>query len=690
MKVRYFIIFILLLLFCVTAHAADQTAASLSGADINTAIDDCYSTGGGTVTLPAGTQDFDNNETKILLAPGVSLKGQGKTLTKLQNAYFHVKIDTDSEGPHEYGYSGPPVGTGYSTISDIGWYNGTPDPNHANRYYTYVDGAERVVIEDCHLEGKHSTAMSIKRSDVLVSECTIVWYTGYGAYVNGDNEWIECVQSDEIESYFGTMNSRTILVIEDCNFLLSADHIVDCRYGGNYIFRHNNVDWDRGGIPGPIECHGFDFSSSGAPYDWDTDTDPEDNWTGVQDAADTDLSTSQYITTKSYRVTVDDTTAAYLYNTVSVSNPWESRLHGFINFSSVGNNTLGDSATLIFLNVEDDSDNDFIRMGVQADINGAITKFYGAYDDNDSGWVTNTTAFSFAADTWYEFDMWWDCCRWQNDASCGTSENKSAVQIRIRERNSNNNYTDVIDTKTADITHRGMDVYDLGQYSLTALGSGGTFYLYFDDFTDTDAASGNRHEIYDNIFVITNGTAPTSNTGIFMRGGSFLVYNNDISGRDTGVLLILETSPDSGWISDAAHYPYYNQVGNCYIWDNTFSVTDTEVCISGETCSASSMDTNFVKVGREFWTDERGSYAFTSGTSLPGTCTDDDCYWRTDTKALYRCKGDNNWDLVYTEMTYPHVWADEDAPELGEGMMRGIKQTGGMRGIKQTGGMIVQ
>lgn len=58
-------------------------------------------------------------------------------------------------------------------------------------------------------------------------------------------------------------------------------------------------------------------------------------------------------------------------------------------------------------------------------------------------------------------------------------------------------------------------------------------------------------------------------------------------------------------------------------------------------------------------------YNVTSGTSLPGTCTVNDGYWKTDEGTwdtghsgtdgvLYKCTATNVWTLFYTPLTYPH------------------------------------
>jgi hypothetical protein len=113
---------------------------------------------------------------------------------------------------------------------------------------------------------------------------------------------------------------------------------------------------------------------------------------------------------------------------------------------------------------------------------------------------------------------------------------------------------------------------------------------------------------------------------------------------------------ESGWNCDTYpdDYPCPLQLNNFYIWGNTTQGTLDPSPLG-----------NFAQEDRDYWDDVgAGDTNFSSGLSSarPGTCSDDDSYWETDTKKLYRCVGTNNWTFIYQPFTYPHPLTGRPSP----------------------------
>ena len=173
------------------------------------------------------------------------------------------------------------------------------------------------------------------------------------------------------------------------------------------------------------------------------------------------------------------------------------------------------------------------------------------------------------------------------------------------------------------------------------------------------------------------------------RGGISYVYNNEIydAGWSTNAMIrywtqevsyncnstpcAVQAHEDMGLhavpLSRASNYtnglcdtyPCPMQVNNSYIWGNTWD--SGTIVVDDDWYNAA----GYVDEDRDYWDDlGAGDTNFSSGLSAarPGNCADDDCYWETDTKKLYRCVGANNWTLVYTSYTYPHPLTKPSPP----------------------------
>jgi len=97
-----------------------------------------------------------------------------------------------------------------------------------------------------------------------------------------------------------------------------------------------------------------------------------------------------------------------------------------------------------------------------------------------------------------------------------------------------------------------------------------------------------------------------------------------------------------------------------YFWDNTWSTGTINLGIQ----NGGSL--NCVLENSEYWDDiGSGDDDFTTGTTRPSTCTNNDVFWETGSKKLYRCIG-NSWSLVYEQYAYPHPLATGEIIEPPE------------------------
>ena len=157
-------------------------------------------------------------------------------------------------------------------------------------------------------------------------------------------------------------------------------------------------------------------------------------------------------------------------------------------------------------------------------------------------------------------------------------------------------------------------------------------------------------EVYENIF--TNGSGGTM---VDIRGGTSMVYNNDWQ-MSAGKMQVREEDCYSRGI---CNYPPEDPIANTYIWNNRKS-TYGNVLVSVN--QFDDEEYNVLDENRDWWDDSTGTentespsnFDYDVASSRPSTCSDDDSYWETDTKKLYRCDGPDNWVFVYKPYTYPH------------------------------------
>lgn len=160
------------------------------------------------------------------------------------------------------------------------------------------------------------------------------------------------------------------------------------------------------------------------------------------------------------------------------------------------------------------------------------------------------------------------------------------------------------------------------------------------------------HEIYENTATSSGDAATQSYSTHNYKGGTGIIYNNSVQFGTSGIRSTIKIQEQYEGCNDP--------VAGGYLWNNVNS-RDGNIIAAGDYLIGSDYDPyDCIAEDTDWWDDADSSKGgedpsnFTSGTNRPATCTDDDCYWETDTKKLYRCDGANNWIFVYEPYTHPH------------------------------------
>lgn len=158
----------------------------------------------------------------------------------------------------------------------------------------------------------------------------------------------------------------------------------------------------------------------------------------------------------------------------------------------------------------------------------------------------------------------------------------------------------------------------------------------FDNHGNNTAYSGRWWEYYNN----------TINSGnLCMRGGSGFIFNNSGSGT---AFFVNETANNAYGIGKGQNNGAYP----AYLWSN------------GSVGYAYNTDGCSVHLGTVSWGTD--AIIATSGASLPGTCTTNAGFWKTNegywnsktpgvaSGVFYKCTATNTWTLWYVPYPYPH------------------------------------
>lgn len=189
------------------------------------------------------------------------------------------------------------------------------------------------------------------------------------------------------------------------------------------------------------------------------------------------------------------------------------------------------------------------------------------------------------------------------------------------------------------------------------------------------------------------------------RGGTGVVWKNRVTGTITGrPIHVYYTRGDitpfctgvvacdgdyayDGNTTGLSGYPCYQQPGMTgsngitpapiYVWGNTWGDITDQADLSSIGYNAGDCPYQHVQFGRDVILVPTAN----EGTSLPGTCTVADGYWKTnegtwnkmpggEQGVLYKCTAPDTWTLFYTPYTYPH-------PLRGESPASGTLTLGG-------------
>ncbi len=160
------------------------------------------------------------------------------------------------------------------------------------------------------------------------------------------------------------------------------------------------------------------------------------------------------------------------------------------------------------------------------------------------------------------------------------------------------------------------------------------------------------HEIYENTFTATKDRKIHD-----LRGGTGIVFNNKCNlPANRGIIQIREE--DCYQYKTDCDYPGEDPIAHTYLWNNMNTSSNNLI----QLWERDSIGPNMIEEDRDYWSDMAHSmggedscnFTYDVAAKRPATCYDDDCYWETDNKKLYRCNGTNNWILVYEPYKYPH------------------------------------
>jgi len=71
----------------------------------------------------------------------------------------------------------------------------------------------------------------------------------------------------------------------------------------------------------------------------------------------------------------------------------------------------------------------------------------------------------------------------------------------------------------------------------------------------------------------------------------------------------------------------------------------------------SNINTMMIKEDRDWWDDygvDDTNFKYGKENERNQDCVENDCYWDSDNKILYRCTGNKIWKKVYEPLSYPH------------------------------------
>jgi hypothetical protein len=199
-------------------------------------------------------------------------------------------------------------------------------------------------------------------------------------------------------------------------------------------------------------------------------------------------------------------------------------------------------------------------------------------------------------------------------------------------------------------------VYRHNTVNNSEMGSGNALWDAHGD-TNNDGVVG--FEIYENTITADEGsTARSGFKTLDYRGGTGMVFNNTVQVTASGIRTYIAVREE--YNSGACDDP----VNNGYIWNNRNSINNS-IIVTGDNVFGDYDEHDCIAEDTDWWDDygaDDTNFSYDIATNRPGTSADDDCYWETDTKKLYRSVGVNNWVLVYRPYVYPHPLSGSFSP----------------------------
>jgi hypothetical protein len=240
------------------SRANDVTASSCSASDIQSAIDTCISTGGGTVTLPACdyTNSWSGSDSVYKDVGSTPLRIIGRGISNTKIGYAN---DQTRSWMWEF------KGIGFKEFAHI-YLEGNPSIS------TYAISVAFIIreAENCrihHIETNNfrgPTALLCSTSNLGIDHCTfgdVLYDTTYQFYVY---DTANVAWSDDWPGYFGTVNYNVFF--ED-NQIGGAHHPVSLFEKAKVVFRYNKVTIPKsaygpsGGYQGNLDSHSPGFGS---------------------------------------------------------------------------------------------------------------------------------------------------------------------------------------------------------------------------------------------------------------------------------------------------------------------------------------------------------------------------------------------------------------------------------------------
>ena len=236
----YFKYFIASLVLCtcvwtIQANAATITASSCSQEDVVTAIGN--SSDGDTVTIPAGTCQWDF---RITIAKEITIQGAGIDVTTIERSGFNISSGTDNWRVTAITWDGEATSSKvFQITTSKNWrIDNVKISDYIGRIID-IDGFSYGLIDNCQISDIGSEA---------------ILYEGDGATAfDRSDDYTSTADSDRYTN--GTV------YIEDCVFTQTSRtdaQIVDANEGARYVFRYNTVNNNVGnGYEGPLDMHGY-------------------------------------------------------------------------------------------------------------------------------------------------------------------------------------------------------------------------------------------------------------------------------------------------------------------------------------------------------------------------------------------------------------------------------------------------